>query len=432
MKKKLLIWSDSPTVKTGFGIVAENLFRDLHEHFDVAILGINYYGIHRYDTSKYFIYSVDLQDMLGIERMKKVLPDFNPDIVLLFQDIFNIDFLLPTIKQFNDKIPVIAYFPIDGTPVSRTWGNTMLQLNKLITYTQWGVDSIKDSIPELKDTLIEYLYHGVNQSIYFPLPEAAITQLKISKGWENKFIAVSNNRFQPRKHLAGALRAWALFSKGYKVCKCGNTYLASRTKCDLNGCPPSDVIEEHAGHDDVFMYMHCNTQERMMGPGRANTLQAHMLNAGFENTDINKIITAFAGNVYANPVSDEEMNMLYNVADVNISTTLGEGVGLSLVESAAAGTTSIAPKNSAIPEMLGDSGHIIPNTCHVNIAMDNGHLRPLVNTKLFVEALETEYQKWLTNGKKKIVNQTALDRVNTLFQWDDKREKLLGWLKEYA
>jgi glycosyltransferase involved in cell wall biosynthesis len=119
------------------------------------------------------------------------------------------------------------------------------------------------------------------------------------------------------------------------------------------------------------------------------------------------------------------------MADVNVSTSLGEGVGLSLLESAAVGTTSIAPRNSAIPEMLGDTGHIVPNKCHVNIAFDNAHLRPIVSTELFVEALEIEYQKWIANGRKKIVNEEAIEMVLKEFLWPDKQGQLLSWLQEY-
>lgn len=432
MKKKLLIWSDSVTVPTGFGIVAKNLFRDLHEEFEVAMLAINNFGIQKYDTTKWFLYTVDLNDLLGLERMPKILADFQPDIVLLFQDVFNIDYVIPMIKKYNDKTPIIMYFPIDGVPVSRAWGSTMMAANKLITYTKWGIKVIKEAIPELKDTNIEYLYHGIDKDTFFPIPEAAIAAIKKEKGWGDKFFAISVNRFQPRKHLPGLLRIWAMFSKGYRICKCGNTYLASRPCCDLNGCPLSDTIEEHPGHEDVMMYTHCNTQERMMGPGRANTLQSHMLNAGFENEDVNRIVSAFAGNMYAQPASDVEMNILYNIADVNLSTTLGEGVGLSLIEASSVGTTSIAPNNSAIPEMLGDSGHIIPNYAHVNIAMDNGHVRPLVNTRKFVEAIEIEYQKWIANDRKRTINLAAMKRSKELFNWDEKRASMLRWLQEFA
>jgi len=176
------------------------------------------------------------------------------------------------------------------------------------------------------------------------------------------------------------------------------------------------------------MYVHANTEERMMGPGRSNLLQAHLINVGFENEDVNKTIALFGGNVYANPLPEEELNILYNVADINVSTALGEGVGLSLIEALAAGTTSIAPKHSSIPEMLGDTGHIIPNKTLINIALDNGHLRPVVDLKFYLEALEIEYQKWIANGRRKVFNQAAVDRVNDLFQWKDKRELLEGWI----
>ena len=430
-KKRLLIWCDSPTVKTGFGIVAQNLFDQLHQHYQVAILGINYFGVHKYDPSKYFIYATDRMDMLGLERFNLVLEDFKPDGVLLFQDVFNIDLAVPIVKQWNKDVPVIAYFPIDGTPVNKAWTSALQAPNKLITYTQWGVNSILETFPELGPKNIEYLYHGVDPA--YKLMNAGVRQrFKEEKGWDDKFVCLSVNRFQPRKMLTLLFRAHALFTKGYKVCKCGNVYLKSKDKCNLNACGPEDVLDTRDGHPDAYLYVHANTEERMMGPGRANMLQAHLVNVGFEDGDVNKTIAVFGGNIYNKAFSESEMNVLYNCADVNVSTTLGEGIGLSLVEACATGTTSIAPKHSSIPEMLGETGHIIPNAALINIAMDNGHLRPVVSMKHYLEALETEYQRWVANGRKKIINHAALERMQNLFQWQDKRDKMLGWLKQYV
>ena len=159
-------------------------------------------------------------------------------------------------------------------------------------------------------------------------------------------------------------------------------------------------------------------------PVYADSLQAHILNAGFTSKDINKTITAFGGNLYETPMPESAINVLYNMADINVSATLGEGVGLSLIEAAACGTTSIAPRNSAIPEMLGDTGHQIPNVAHINIAMDNGHWRPVMSMKHYLEAMETEYQKWVTNGKNKVINKAAADRTKTLFNWDTIRTQM--------
>lgn len=430
-KKKLLIWADAPTVKTGFGVVSKNLFRDLHQEFEVAILGVNYFGLSQYDTSKYFIYSVERGDQLGLDRFPYILTDFRPELIFLFQDVFNIDYAIPLVKKWNKEIPIVAYFPIDGSPVNRAWEGVFEFPQKLITYTQWGIDRIVDIFPKYKDK-IEYLYHGVDTTLFKPLNAGARKTYKMEKGWDNKFVVLNVNRFQPRKMLTLSLRAHALFTKGYKECKCGNVYLRSLSRCDMNGCGPDSVINETEGHSDSLLYVHANTQEKVMGPGRANTLQAHMMNCGFQSEDVNKTIAAFGGNIYENPIPDEELNIVYNVADVNVSVSIGEGVGLSLIEASAAGTTSIAPNHSSIPEMIGDTGYIVPNAALINIALDNAHLRPVVSMKYYLDALETEYKKWCDNGRKKVFNQAAVDRVKKLFVWQDKRNQLLGWLQSYV
>lgn len=395
----------------------------------MAILGVNYVGLQKYDPTKYFIYPVDRGDLMGFDRFPYILKDFSPDKILLFQDIFNIDAVLPMIKQWNKDVPVMAYFPIDGNPVSAAWKEALETPDHLVTYTKWGVNSVNEVHPFTVQKGMDYLYHGVDTNWFHPISGTIQRRFKEEQGWKDKFAVISVNRFQPRKMLPVAIRAFALFNKGYKVCSCGNVYLASRTTCDLNGCGPASVVDQKLGRTDSIFYLHCNTQERMMGPGRANLLQSHLINAGFTNDDINKSISIFAGNIYENPVSEANLNIMYNNADVNLSSTLGEGVGLSLVEASAAGTTSIAPNNSAIPEMLGDTGHIVPNACHINIAMDNGHLRPVMSVLKTIEALEIEYQKWLSNGKRKIVNTAAVERVQNLFQWEDKRELMMTWLK---
>lgn len=367
--------------------------------------------------------------MLGLGRFKHILNDFKPDKVLLFQDIFNIDMVIPMIRQYNKNIPIATYFPIDGTPVNRSWAAAMLESDQLITYTKWGIEVIKEALPELKDKHIDYLYHGVDFDAFNPIAGTLQRRFKEQHGWKDKFVVFSNNRFQPRKVLPLVLRSFILFNKGYKVCTCGNIYLHTREKCDLNRCDSSAVVKTVAGREDSLIYLHCNTQERMMGPGPGNSLQAHLMNAGFVDTDLNKIVNFHAGvDIYENPLSESDLNILYNCADVNISSAVGEGFGLSLGEAAATGTTNIAPNNSAIPEVLGDINHIVPNTAHFNMGMDSGHMRPLVSIQGMIDALEIEYQKWLANGKRKVVNEAAITRAKEIFQWEDKRAQLKDWL----
>tara|TARA_Y100000310_G_C20646704_1_gene797053 strand:- start:479 stop:1852 length:1374 start_codon:yes stop_codon:yes gene_type:complete len=430
-KPKLLCWNDF-VAPTGFANVAKNLLAELHHKFDIEILGINYHGHERYDTSKWFVYSINPVDPLGLKRLPKILKSSRPDIIFLFQDVFHIEEALKIIKKEAPETRVIIYFPVDGSPFSAAWKQTLLVPDAVITYSDFAIDTILQTFPDIPRENIHKLYHGVDFNVFFQIEEKRRRMIRIENGWEGKFVVVNVNRFQPRKAIPLTTRAFALFQKGYKICNCGNWYIQTRNECDLNNCSKDDVVEVRAGHDDVLLYLHMQANEPTMGPGRANLLQAHLLNAGFVSEDVPRHILLNASRIYEGEVPEEVVNNIYNAADINISTAFGEGCGLSLIESAAGGTTSIAPCNSAIPEMLGNTGHLIPNVSHINMAMDNAHMRPVVDVRKVVEALETEYQKWVANGRKKVINEAAIERTRRKFSWPDKQEYLENILLEEA
>jgi glycosyltransferase involved in cell wall biosynthesis len=428
-KPKILIWSDF-VAPTGFANVAKNLFDELHNHFQVSIVGINYHGDRKYDTSKYFVYSVSKDDMLGIKRLPNIIKRENPDILFLFQDIF---YVSDHIKNFKEQLKphakTIIYFPVDGAPFSVAWKDTFDYADAVITYSDWAIQTIKDRVPTKKK--IHKLYHGVDTNVFKPLPKDEILRIRESLKWNGKFVAININRFQPRKAIPLSARAFSMFAKGYKTCKCGNHMPLDRTSCDLNMCPPEDIIEvvEH-NRKDVFYYLHMMPQEASMGPGRANLLQNHLINAGFNDSDANTILGLNAANIYNHEVSEEQLNQIYNAANVNISTTLGEGCGLSLLESAAAGTPSIAPKNSAIPEVLNGTGRMISNINVMNQAMDNGHFRPMVDVWELTKAWEEEYKKWKEGGEELTIDQACIDNIHKNFLWQDKRDLLDKIIRE--
>ena len=289
-----------------------------------------------------------------------------------------------------------------------------------ITYTDWAIRTIEETFPNAGK--LHKLYHGVDTDIYRPLELDEIKKHRASYGWTNKFAVINVNRFQPRKAIPFTIRAFSLFAKGYKKCKCGNVYPYHKKFCDLNMCGPEDIVEKKKRYRaDAHLYLHMMSAEPSMGPGRTNVLQNHILNAGFTDEDLaSGLIGINAAPIYTGVITNEMVNQMYNAANINISTTLGEGCGLSLIESMATGTPSIAPKNSAVPEMLGDTGHLINNVGLMSQAMDSGHLRPIVDIWEIVEALEVEYQKWKKAGVEKTINKACVDRAKKEFLWDDK------------
>jgi glycosyltransferase involved in cell wall biosynthesis len=434
-KPKLLIWSDAPCVPTGFGNVAKNLFSELYKDFDVDIVGINYNGIQKYDHTKYHIYPVQQTAPLGDNVLRSVVMQEKFDIIFMFQDIFHISQILPQLKQKFPTYKYMTYFPIDGGPLFADWRNVFELSDKAITYTQFAKNMIVDSYPSVDVSKVDYLYHGV-EPVFKPLSRQEKKRVKAELKWVNKFVAVNVNRYQPRKNVSATVRAWALFSNGYKLCECGNAYPKHLDYCDANRCDHTKVVKETEGHEDVVLYLHMRPYEKVNGPGAGNTLQALLQQAGFSDKDIRSgKVMVQERDIYAQPYTVEQMNQVYNAADINISTAIGEGVGLSLIESAGSGTTSIAPRNSAIIEMLDGHGVLVdnvPNGMYTQ-PLDNSFKRPNVDTLKFAQAIEEQYQLWVANNRKKIVNQAAMDAVKTKFDWADKRDyirdQLLALLK---
>ena len=85
-KPKILAWCDY-AINTGFGIVSEELFSDLHKDFNLAVLGVNYSGHTRYDTTKAFVYSTSNEDPMGLNRLPKVLVNEKPDLIFFRQHV---------------------------------------------------------------------------------------------------------------------------------------------------------------------------------------------------------------------------------------------------------------------------------------------------------------------------------------------------------
>ncbi len=429
MKKKLLAWCDF-VAPTGFANVAKNLFENLHRNFDVSIVGINYFGDKKYDTSKYFVYSVIPNiDPLGISRLKDIVAAERPDIIFLFQDSFYIANIIDQLKSLSPTSKIVTYFPVDGGPFSIAWKKVLYSADAVITYSDYGIKTIKDVFPEFSKP-IHKIYHGVDINTFYVLPYNDILEKRNKNKIFDKFFVININRFQPRKAIPLTIRTFSMFAKGYKYCtKCNHYYPINLPRCDLNMCDAkySQVFDEPKS--DVFLYLHMMPIEKMMGASRTCSLWSHMYNNGFVDEDYGKLIAVNNKSIYEkNSVSEKDLNDIYNMANVNVSTSIGEGAGLSLLESAATGTPSIAPLNSAIPEQLNNTGILVENNAVYGHPYDNGFIRPHVDPWKFKLALDQVYSEW-----KKIKNQTGLVKhinidcilnIYNNFLWEDKRNYL--------
>ena len=433
-KPKLFAWCDF-LVPTGFGNVAHKLLDDLHTQFDVSVLGINFYGDKPYDTDKYYVYPVQQPDWVGIEKAKGILENESFDVFFLFQDPYYIDqFFARYYSSHMAGKKIVIYFPLDGTPWNKTWTKIMAPAHHTFIYSKFCEKVISESIRDFSRVPHSILYHGVDFDVFKPLPDKEIQEFKEKKGIKDKFVIMNHNRYQPRKNWPATIRASALFITGYHKCSCGNWYVQSLKSCDVCGGSAMEIVESVSGHSDAALYCHCNPVDEMMG-GRyfPASLFGMLANNGFGDTHMkNNNIVVNDGELYqaSRHIPVEEINRIINAADVGLTTTFGEGFGLTLIENMAAGTTNIAPYNTTIPEIVGKTGHICKNIATTGFAGNNSQTSPLVDVREIVKALDREYNKWIRNGKKKVINEAGITRAKELFQWKDKKEHFTNKLLE--
>jgi glycosyltransferase involved in cell wall biosynthesis len=121
-----------------------------------------------------------------------------------------------------------------------------------------------------------------------------------------------------------------------------------------------------------------------------------------------------------NSLSRDALNMVYQASDAFVTTTLGEGWGLPITEAMANGTPVIAPKFSAITEIIGDNaerGNYWTDSVDYNqdvyypIPSSKGgyvHTRP--------EDVATKLLDFVTNKK------DHLSKISAAHQWTQQRQ----------
>ena len=347
-KPKLFIIADAG-VDTGFAQVTHNLVEHLHLRYEVHIMGINYYGDPHPIQSKAKLYNPSARaqgDYYGTARVKELLRSIEPDIVFLINDPWVAASYVPLLKGY--KGAKVLYTPIDGTNIKNDFITPLNDFTHIVGYTQFGVTELLKGGLTVETSVIP---HGVNTKLYKPIDmKEAREKNGFPMDW---FIVNITDRNQIRKRID---LGFYYFSEWVK--RTGKT--ADQVKLHYHG-----AMEDEGW--DLFQL--------------ADALGIHDY---FIITAPN--ITA------ANGLPLELMPYVYAPANVGLSTTMGEGWGLTTHERMAMRVPMIVPKYSALGEWANGGVHYteISNIPYFNTKALNtkGGIATLEST---VDALETMY-----------------------------------------
>lgn len=343
-----LLWVGDAGCPSGFARATHETLASLDYRlggaFDCTVLGINYRGdphLHPYP-----IYAAAVTgDAFGLKRLIWMCDLVKPDVIVLQNDPWNVPGYLQQLLQFSEyaKVPVIGSIAVDGKNCA---GNLLNGLALAVFWTWFGLNEARAGGYEGLATVVPL---GVDLNVYRPIGKS-VARVKLPEMMHDKFIVGNINRNQPRKR-------WDLTIK----------YFASWVKS-------KDV-------DDAYLYLHT---------APTGDTGVHVTNLARYYGVLDRLILVTPPVWYGIP--EEELAQTYNCFDVGISTTQGEGFGLTTIEAMACGIPCIVPAWAALGDWARDATYQVSCTStaigppYVNV------IGGVPDEAQFVEALDALYQ----------------------------------------
>jgi glycosyltransferase involved in cell wall biosynthesis len=399
-KPKILIMSDNPLIHTGMAVVIREISLRLHatNRYEIAIAGWGYSGMpHQFPMPIFPASAADFgrngYPQAGIMGLEGLVNMFRPDILLALGDSWMINYIndMPNRKSFK----FVQYTPIDGHVegggVPANWGPWLSGADQLVMYSQYGVDQLKKTIPHVNTELI---YHGCKPDVYKPLGADVKAQLKKQivywrvRGTElvqeqglpdDAFVVGTVARNQPRKNFDKILKTFAIFSKNKPNAR---LWLHSALQ---------DAAYSLADLTKIF-----GIEDKVCFTPRYNLI---------------------------NGLSENDMNLLFNLFDVNFAPVQGEGFGLPILETMAAGVPQVVTDYSAHVEWCKPASELIPVSYPDDFITGIPHPveraipKPTVAAKCLDRIYyDKKYQQALSQRAREIAESMTWDQ--TIPQWE--------------
>lgn len=315
-----ILWcGDSPTVSTGFARCTTAACAELHRAgHEVHVLGISYYGDpHDFPYPIYpCVQPLDGgRDVFGVARLAVLTKRLAPDVIVILNDPWNIEAYVETLKAagVSPLPPIAAWLAVDG---KNQRGEALNALAHVVTWTQFGIDELRTGGYRGTASIVPL---GVDTSIFYPRGRAESRVVAgIGSLSPDAFVVGVVGRNQPRKRIDLSIEYFAEWVKQEKI-------------------------------EDAYLYL-------------------HVAPTGEQGCDIGSLARyhGMRGRViWAKPdvgagIENERMPFVYSAFDALLSTTQGEGWGLTAMEAMACGVPCILPDWSAYGEWAKPAAWLVP------------------------------------------------------------------------
>lgn len=305
-KPKLAIIASHPTLGTGYANIATQIANNMLVHFDVIYLGFQSVTgtvTNRFVDERirvYDLYKLDTESPMGFgdKAILPVLEEEKPDIVMIYNDIGVISAIVNLIKPYS----CIKTIYLDMVYEFQNFDQVKYVIDNVdyvFTFCEFWKQylNVIYSDKELSKKIYT-MYHGLKK-----FDESELGKRSELNYPEDGFIVLNMNRNSNRKNIDVTIRSFLIFIKT----------LAERGE---------DITK-------IFLQLNCHlcTKDGIHIP---NVITAEVLRLGLQKEIIKQILITAKGH----SLSEEEAHSLYNISDVGLSTSSGEGFGLTPIEHA--------------------------------------------------------------------------------------------------
>jgi D-inositol-3-phosphate glycosyltransferase len=325
MKMKML-WVGDAVCASGFARATHKTL-DLGfvpKDWEIHVLGLNYLGDpHDYPYKVYPCYPGG--DGFGVGRIKKLVTNFRPDVVVIQNDPWNFGEYLDEIENLRDTMVVLGAVAVDGLNCNT---KDLNRLDGCVFWTQFALHEARACGYDKPAVVIPL---GVDREVYKPLDrvecrrDIGLPEPQINL--ETAFILGNVNRNQPRKRLDLAVRIFCEWVKSRSI-------------------------------DDAYLYLHvAPTGDR-----------------GWDVKQLMKYYGVTGRLILVQPhigqgISEEDLAKTYNAFNAMFTTTQGEGFGLTTLEGMACRIPQIVPNWSALGDWARDGTMMVP--CGTTLSTPN-------------------------------------------------------------
>jgi len=376
-KKPKVLWCGDIVAMTGFARVTENVIYRLKDHFEIVVLGNNWWGdpCDQQKDFKMYPSSNRFQTApFGEQRIREIVEREEPDVVFSINDMWIINEQYRQIQDLHQqkKFKFVGYAPMDSYGWTGCIADTANNWDALVSYTEFGAyEFVKGGITKP----IAVIPHGVTPGQFYPMDKQECRkQLGLKP---ESFIVFNGNRNQFRKRIDITINAFAQFA---------------------------------VDKPEAQLYLHMGMKDQ--GWEIMNTFAKEMAKVNLDPN--NRLVMTNQGDQPPN-VPFEMLNVIYNAVDVGINTCKGEGWGLVNFEHAACRVPQVVPNHTSCKEIFEGCGELI-RCDHVDMDTNYSREMPCPSADHLTEILNELYH--YPDRRQRVANACYERVTDPQFHWD--------------